>query len=56
MLYAHETSEIIENVRRGKHVYIDWKINLQYILKRDFLQTDRCDLGLGGLFIEMHNL
>ncbi|XP_059609151.1 ionotropic receptor 93a [Phlebotomus argentipes] len=41
------TNEIIESVRQGKHVYIDWKSNLQYIMKREFLVNDRCDFALG---------
>ena len=52
-LYAHadfyqdENDEIIERVRGGKYVYIDWKTNLRYIMKREFLKTDRCDFSLG---------
>lgn len=35
--------EIIEQVRSGHHVFIDWKSNLQYIMKTEYLKTDRCD-------------
>lgn len=47
IVHSDDSDEIIEMVRRGKHVYIDWKSNLQYLMKREFLQTDRCDFGLG---------
>lgn len=45
--YLDENDEIIEKVRGGKYVYIDWKTNLRYIMKREFLKTDRCDFSLG---------
>jgi glutamate receptor, ionotropic, invertebrate len=41
------TGDIIERVRQGHHVYIDWKMNLLYIMKSQFLQTDHCDFALG---------
>lgn len=41
------TPEIIQKVRTGKHIYIDWKSNLQYIMKKEFLVNDRCDFSLG---------
>lgn len=48
MAFNTETSsDTIENVRQGKHVYIDWKSNLQYIMKKEFLVNDRCDFALG---------
>ncbi|XP_055690671.1 ionotropic receptor 93a [Lutzomyia longipalpis] len=48
MTFNTETSaETIESVRRGRHVYIDWKSNLQYIMKKEFLINDRCDFALG---------
>lgn len=34
-------------VEKGKHVYFDWKTNLHFYMKRQFLTTDRCDLALG---------
>lgn len=49
IVHLQESDEIIQQVRRGKHVYIDWKSNLQYIMKREFLLTDRCDFGLGKI-------
>lgn len=46
--YERETPDIIERVRRNRHVYIDWKSNLQFIMKREFLETDSCDFSLGS--------
>lgn len=37
---------IIEDVRKGKHVYIDWRSNLRYIMRREYLKTEICDLSL----------
>lgn len=48
--HPYENPEIIDQVRRGKHIYFDWKSNLQYILKKEFLETDRCDFALGNFF------
>lgn len=47
-LYERETPAIVDRVRGGRHVYIDWKSNLQYIMKREFLETDSCDFALGA--------
>lgn len=46
-LTREATPEIIDRVRQGKHVYIDWKSNLQYLMKSAFLANDRCDFSLG---------
>lgn len=46
MLHDQATDEVIEMVRHGQHVYIDWKTNLQHIMKRQYLQNDRCDFSL----------
>uniref|UniRef100_A0A6P7FIH8 Ionotropic receptor 93a isoform X2 n=1 Tax=Diabrotica virgifera virgifera TaxID=50390 RepID=A0A6P7FIH8_DIAVI len=38
---------IIQNIEDGKHVYIDWKMKLQFIMKKQFMKTGRCDFVLG---------
>ncbi|XP_063930697.1 ionotropic receptor 93a [Zophobas morio] len=38
---------MIKNIVDGKHVHIDWKMTLQYIMKKQYLESDRCDLALG---------
>ncbi|KAJ8961600.1 hypothetical protein NQ314_005917, partial [Rhamnusium bicolor] len=42
-----DIKDMILQVQNGKHVFIDWKIRLQYMMKKQYLQTDRCDLALG---------
>lgn len=44
--YTDENEGIIDEVRKGKHVYIDWRSNLQYIMRREFLKTETCDFAL----------
>lgn len=46
IFYQDENEDIIEDVRRGKHVHIDWRSNLQYIQRREYLKTDSCDFSL----------
>jgi ionotropic glutamate receptor len=46
--YTEENEEIIDEVRRGTHVYIDWKSNLQYIMRREYLKTETCDFALSS--------
>jgi len=38
---------IIERVRSGKHAFIHRRTNLMYIMKNDFLKTNRCDFAIG---------
>lgn len=47
MYTNNATSEIIESVKMGKHIHIDWKSNLKFIMRNDYLETKRCDLGIG---------
>lgn len=42
---------VLSRVRKGEHVFIDWRTNLQFLTKRDFVQTGRCDFTLG---IQVH--
>lgn len=44
--YQDENEEIINDVRRGTNVYIDWRSNLQYIMRREYLKTETCDFAL----------
>lgn len=38
---------IVEKVRAGKHAFIQRRTNLMYVMKNDFLQTNRCDFAIG---------
>uniref|UniRef100_A0A4Y0BNW6 Ionotropic glutamate receptor C-terminal domain-containing protein n=1 Tax=Anopheles funestus TaxID=62324 RepID=A0A4Y0BNW6_ANOFN len=40
------SDELVERIEAGKHVHIDWRNNLRYLMKRQFLRTDRCDFAL----------
>lgn len=46
--YSDENDDIINDVRNGKNVYIDWRSNLLYIMRREFLKTDSCDFALSS--------
>ncbi|CAH0552900.1 unnamed protein product [Brassicogethes aeneus] len=46
-LKVKKTPELLKLIENGKHVFLDWKIRLQYIMKQQHLETDRCDLALG---------
>ncbi|CAG9765217.1 unnamed protein product [Ceutorhynchus assimilis] len=39
--------ELIAEIKKGKHVYIDWKIKLQYLIKQQFLENEACSFALG---------
>lgn len=41
--------QMIREVEGGKHIYFDWKTKLQYYMKKQFLETERCNLALGKL-------
>ena len=34
-------------IREQNHVYIEWKSNLQWLMKEDFRKTNTCDYSLG---------
>lgn len=42
-------TDTLDEVTLGKHVFIDWKSNLQFIMKKEFVRTNRCDLTLSRL-------
>lgn len=44
--YIDENEDVVDQVRKGKHVYIDWRSNLQYIMRREYLKTETCDFAL----------
>lgn len=41
---------LLDMIRNQKHVYIEWKTNLQWLMKQDFVKTNSCDFSL-GLFL-----
>lgn len=44
-----DRDRMLFRIENGKHVFIDWKIKLQYLMKRQFVLNSRCDLALGNL-------
>ncbi|KAL1395387.1 hypothetical protein pipiens_011292 [Culex pipiens pipiens] len=43
---SDESDSMVQSIRNGHHVHIDWRTNLKYLLKREFLKNDRCDFAL----------
>ncbi|XP_013193622.1 ionotropic receptor 93a isoform X2 [Amyelois transitella] len=41
-------SRILERVRYQRHVVIDWKLRLSYLMRADYLATDTCDFALSS--------
>lgn len=52
-LHMELSQSIVERVRSGKHAVINRRTNLMYILKNDFLQTNRCDFTIGKFVNEI---
>jgi hypothetical protein len=46
-IHEEQNDELVSKVRTGSHVFIEWKINLLNVMKREFLATNRCDFALG---------
>lgn len=39
----------IQRVRNGKHIIIDWETNLLHVMRKEFLETDKCEFTLSKL-------
>lgn len=46
-LHTKLTSQLMDRIKSGKHVYIHRKTNLLFLLKREFQRTNTCDYALG---------
>ncbi|KAK6635692.1 hypothetical protein RUM44_000946 [Polyplax serrata] len=46
-LHRRQDAAIVDRVRKGEHVYIDWKTNLLFLMKREHMETGTCDFALG---------
>lgn len=40
------TNGTLSRVRSGKHIIIDWETNLLNIMRKEFLETDKCEFTL----------
>ncbi|XP_031629410.1 ionotropic receptor 93a isoform X2 [Contarinia nasturtii] len=38
----------ISRVRSGKHIIIDWETNLLHIMRKEYLETDKCEFTLSN--------
>ena len=47
ILHDKVDDNMMEMIRSQQHYYIEWKTNLQWIMKQDFLKTNSCDFSLG---------
>lgn len=41
------TNATISRIRNGKHIIIDWETNLLHVMRREYLETDKCEFTLG---------
>lgn len=52
----------ISRVRNGKHIIIDWESNLLHVMRREYLETDKCEFTLSEFEIvrnatfRLHNI
>lgn len=47
---------MLEEIKAGRHVYMDWKIKLQYVIKQAFLEDDQCSFSLGFAKLDVSEL
>ncbi|XP_045461377.1 ionotropic receptor 93a isoform X2 [Harmonia axyridis] len=38
--------KILEEVSKGKQVFIDWKLHLQYLMRNEYIRNNRCEYAL----------
>lgn len=41
-------TESISRVKEGKHVLVDWRTSLMFLMRRELLATGRCDFSLSA--------
>lgn len=53
----HDTADdvLLDMIRNQQHVYIEWKTNLQWLMKQDFMKTNSCDFSLGTSVIDFNH-
>ena len=49
-LYRKLESETVEKIRKGEHVYMDWKTNMLFLTKKQYMETGTCDFTFGIIF------
>lgn len=43
----------IERIRHGKHIIIDWESNLLHVMRKQFVETDKCEFTLSKAFFPL---
>ena len=51
ILHDKADDVLLDMIRDQQHVYIEWKTNLQWLMKQDFVKTNSCDFSLGTFII-----
>lgn len=46
VIHERASTEAVQLIRNGKHVFVDWKTNILHIMKKEFLINDRCDFSI----------
>ncbi|XP_021926549.1 ionotropic receptor 93a [Zootermopsis nevadensis] len=46
-IHEEQDDDLVSRVRSGSHVFIEWKLNLLKIMKKEFLSKNSCDFALG---------
>jgi hypothetical protein len=47
-IFADQSDDtLLEKIRDHNHYYIEWKTNLLFLMKSDYLKTNTCDFSLG---------
>lgn len=47
ILHERVNNDVVDTVRARKHIFIDWESNIQHIMRKHFLETNKCDFGTG---------
>lgn len=46
-LHAGVTNELMSRIRSGKHIYVNRKTNILFLLKREYQKTNSCEYAVG---------
>jgi hypothetical protein len=51
-IHEEQDEDLVSRVRSGSHVFIEWKLNLLNLMKKEFLANNNCDFALGEFYRE----
>lgn len=46
ILHDKSDEKLLEMIRNNQHYYIEWKTNLLFLMKQDYLKSNSCDFSL----------